>query len=70
MLSNIHQIRSFGVDVTYYSEMHSDFDEGTIKKIQASNTNASRSSEMNGMRCPFLMNAQQADDLLRKITGL
>jgi len=35
MLSNIHQIRSFGVDVTYYSEMHSDLDEGTIKKIQA-----------------------------------
>src|SRR5712675_1599192 len=35
MLSNIHRIRSFGVDVTYYSEMHSDFDEGTIKKIQA-----------------------------------
>src|SRR4029077_8314201 len=35
MLSNIHQIRSFGINVTYYSEMHSDFDEATIKKIQA-----------------------------------
>jgi len=35
MLSNIHQIRWFGVDVTYYSEVHSDLDEETIKKIQA-----------------------------------
>jgi hypothetical protein len=35
MLSNIHQIRSFGVDVTYYRQMHSDLDEETIKKIQA-----------------------------------